>query len=248
MKTKMIRRILLAVAMLCFGAMSSQASTITYYVDVFGLATATTTPIATASATLGDPGTSVDFTIPKLNQLSDPNAGYMYVLTAVSITVNWISQGEVDVYNNSGSTNYGFTNASTSIPLTLTVDGVTDSPVATAGPTSGTATHGTVTPFGSLSGTGTQTNSSADLAQFQGWGNQTIDANMTSGMFTAGGTGGTGSAGHLFFGGLATAGAVAVFQYTFTEQYVPEPVTSALVGGALVGVALLARRKRVQKA
>jgi len=248
MTTQNIRRFLLPLALLV-GASAAQASTITYYVDVFGLATATTTPIATSSATLAGPNTSVGFSIPKLNQLSDPNPGMMYVLTAVQVTLNWQSSGEVDTIDIYPSP-IAFTNAITSIPLSLTVDGVTVSPVATAGPVAGIANSFTVTQFPGLTGSGTSGNASADLAAWEGLGNSSITANMASSAMSATGSSSDPHAGgNLFFGGNAQAGGIATFTYTYTEApEVPEPVTSALTGGALVGLAAFARKLRSRKA
>jgi len=87
-----------------------------------------------------------------------------------------------------------------------------------------------------------------NLATYEGFGN----VNLSFGASAQGGTyGGTevGGSGHLFFGGTATAGGVVTVLYTYSEVLsgVPEPGVSLLVGGGLMALAFIAR-KRVRRA
>jgi hypothetical protein len=53
---------------------------------------------------------------------------------------------------------------------------------------------------------------------------------------------------NLTFGGSGQSGAIMVVTYTFNEAAaVPEPVTTSLVGGALIGLAALARSRRAKR-
>jgi len=160
MNDKMIRRFLgLAGAVLMCASLSS-ASTITYYVDVFGSGLATTT--LPASTTIVGPGTSVNLNLPQLNQFganaaigeTAPPSFYYFALTAVTLTLNWEANGTVVVYNLScflsTCQDLNFTGAQSSVPVTLTaVSGaISVTAPGTAGPVSGTALYG----FGPHSG------------------------------------------------------------------------------------------------
>jgi hypothetical protein len=182
----------------------------------------------------------------------------IYALTAVNLTLNWIADGTVKVTNlscsfgNTDCVDIPFTGASSSIGMTLTVDGVTVSPTAVAGPTSGTALYegdgGPINIYTGQHGSGSSGNPAANLAFFEGIGNANITGSIHNGVQQYSGSANAGYPADLSFGGGAQAGGYLAVTYTFSEVAIPEPMTSALAGGALVGLALLARWKRAKKA
>ncbi len=238
------------------GSLTAHASVLTYYVDVFangalGTTTATTTNPVAASQ-LG-PGTSATVLIPKLNQLSDPNPGMMYILTGVQLTLTWASNGTVQVTNLDCVFGLGtcppvdipFTSASSDVPLSLTLGGVTVNAPGIAGPVSGVAKNsndgGPVTSFPGLHGSGSSTNPAANLALFEGLGNATIGGSVSNGAQSYTGSANSGFPPVLFFGGSSTTGAILKVQYTYSETQTPEPTSMVLIGSSIIGLGLLLR-------
>ena len=82
------------------------------------------------------------------------------------------------------------------------------------------------------------------LMQFYGTNNTGIPLNITSGTgsYTCSGNS------SVTCGGTAQAGGVVEIVYTYSTITTPEPMTAGLAGGALLGLGLLARRKRARKA
>ncbi|MDR3699913.1 MAG: PEP-CTERM sorting domain-containing protein [Candidatus Sulfopaludibacter sp.] len=259
-----LRGVLHLLVAAALGSVAAHASILNYYVDVFangalGTTTATTTNPASASQ-LG-PGTSASVLIPKLNQLSDPNPGEMYILTGVQLTLSWVSSGTVQVSNLDCLFGIGscppvdipFTSASSNVPLTLTLGGVTVNAPGVAGPVSGTAKNSTdggpVNSFAGQHGSGSTGNPVGNLALFEGFGNSTISGNVSNGSQAYSGTAGAGYPPALSFGGTSTTGAVLQVQYTYTQAQipVPEPTSMALIGSAMLGFGLLLRRRAIKR-
>jgi hypothetical protein len=166
-------------------------------------------------------------------------------LTSVTITLAYSTTGEVDIFNDTSS-NQTFTNAESSVPLTLTgPDGLSQTVDAVAGPISGTVVPGE-NKFPGLTGTGTLTINvpSADFGAFEIPPSATTDTYSVAGnMGTFSGMSVTG----VFFGGEAVAGGVTTVTYDYViPSATPEPTTMVMMGAALVGLGLL-RKKSFKK-
>lgn len=250
-----MRRFFGGVGFLALTAGLGNASTLTYYVDVFGLGTATETVLTTAQ--LAAPGTHVVLSIPKLNQSSDPNPGHIFVLTAVNLALNYSSLGNIAI-DNKFTAPITYTTAFTQADLTLTAGGtqVVAQTKASTGP--GTAAccdinvgsfHYAETLINGLAGSGSNNQNAANLAAFEGFGAGNFSADVLAGPLSATGSSSDPNAANnnLTFGGSGQSGAIMVVTYTFSESAVPEPVTTSLVGGALIGLAALARSRRAKR-
>jgi len=104
-----------------------------------------------------------------------------------------------------------------------------------------TNTTCTSTPFSGLSSAvGTDTN----LSFYETGGLVTLVGDGE--LFSAYGQGGMGSAGELSFGGDGTIGGelTVTYDYTTPDGSAPEPATMALLGGGLIGLAAIIRRRR----
>ena len=177
------------------------------------------------------------FTLPTFNI---PTA----VLTGITITITGSETAEVDVFNSTTGP-LGFTNASATIPFSLTVPSDLNLVVAsfsgTATLASGTANPG-ANPFPGITNpfSHTQSVASASWSLFE-----TPPSGTTIGLDFIGATGtysGTAGAG-VFFGGSAVASAITTITYDYVfPSGVPEPATYALMGSALVGLGLLRKR------
>jgi hypothetical protein len=168
-------------------------------------------------------------------------------LTGVEILLDDTTSATVDIYN-LNATSSSFTDASASVPLTITGPAaVSLTDTVTAGPISGVAAPGLNTYTGA-SGNSTVTTSIAP-ADFSSYESATPQS-LTFGAVAANGTY-TGTAGFgVLFGGSATAGGTVEVEYTYTPvPTVPEPASWALmmIGfGAMGGV--LRRRREVTSA
>ena len=80
---------------------------------------------------------------PEIGSNSDPNPGFVYALSAVNLSLNWISAGSVQVTNlscfQSNCQSIPFLNASSVVPMTVVAGGTTVVAPGIAGPISGTA-------------------------------------------------------------------------------------------------------------
>src|SRR5262249_19213848 len=72
----------------------------------------------------------------------------------------------------------------------------------------------------------------------------TFDAEVTTSEGESSYTGTTTASGFLLWGGYAIAGGVVGVQYTYSVPTVPEPMTMMLVGGAIVGLGVLMRKRQ----
>jgi hypothetical protein len=129
-------------------ASAAQASTLTYYIDVFGSTSyGNTTLIPVSSSTEMGAGATATISVPKLDMSSAP-AGFEYVLTSAQLTLTWESDGSVNITNLScfdftaggGCQEIPFQNASASVPMTVTMGGVTVVAPGVAGPLSSSST------------------------------------------------------------------------------------------------------------
>jgi len=124
-----MKRILVLLAMLAVGVATVGASSITYYVDIFGNCTsmtgacsgsalATTTPVSLSSVTLEPGGTNNTVLVPNFDTT-------MGTLQSVTLLLDSTFTGDVDVTNrdianhDSPAGVHGFTAAFANIPLTL---------------------------------------------------------------------------------------------------------------------------------
>jgi len=246
MKNNTIRRVLGGLAVAVLGSSLANASSITWYNNIF---TAPDSPTSASSSPLGAPNQyavpwSSTVTIPTFNQTGDTPNTYKQ-LTSVQIVMNWVMTGEVDVFNNSAS-NLAFTNATGQVPLLITgPDGSSFGATGVAGPISGTANCcNTITSFPGLTGSGTQNYNviGGGLSSYEAFynGTQTYSLSFTAQDGTFGGTGGSG---HLFYGGSATTGAGVVVTYNYDVVTIPEPGSFVMLGSALLGLGVLIRKR-----
>jgi len=162
-------------------------------------------------------------------------------LTSVEIEVSSNIVASVEVYNLSGSPQ-SFTNATASIPITLTGPASLSSLSAigvTAGQ-AGSADPGLNTFPGvpTTASTSTTLTSSGALAPYIGTGVSTLVFDFNAGDGTYSGAAVSG----VFFGGSATANATVDVIYTYTAA-IPEPSSVILAGIGIVGVAVFGRRR-----
>jgi hypothetical protein len=203
---------------------SLQAATVSYSNSI---------PASDAAGHGGLP-TSAAFTLPEFN----PALG---TLQSVQVSFAVQYQGEVDIFNFSGSPQTAFT-ASSSVPITITapspgVPGLTASnSLMNASLTSSPplnqflgAVSNTTIPFAPLP---------ANFASYEGIGNSNYTLAYSPGTYS-GSTSAPG--GTVFFGGDANSVGTASVVYTYNA--VPEPSTLTLLGLGTVALAALARRK-----
>ncbi len=165
-------------------------------------------------------------------------------LTGVEVSRAYSGTATVEVENR-GDTDEAFTNASASVPVTvsITLDGVTYSvsDTLTAAIGSGTAAPGSNSYPGTLSLGDTNQNPIPPLtpADFEGATLEIpFDVSFADGTFS-----GTGPRG-LFFGGSATVGGSVDIQYTYTTSNIPETATWAMMGLGFAGLGLAGYRAR----
>jgi hypothetical protein len=150
------------------------------------------------------------------------------------------------VTDTNASNSYTFSNATAQIVLTLTGPdsiSVTDTSAACAGtvPAGSPGKFNCAdTPFSGLSATPV----TGTTANYIGTGTITPTYTASGQIGAITGSGGTGSAGNVSFGGLGTIGGTFTLTYNYNPGGVPEPATMAMAGGLLIGLAALARKKR----
>lgn len=202
-----------------------------------GLAVGGAASAATVSFTHTIAATPVPFT--SNFTLSSFNTA-LGTLTGVEIVVDDTSVATVDIFN-LNSTTESFTDASATVPLTVTgPDGSMITNSVTAGPISGVAGVGLST-FTGLSASNVVSLSIAPAAfsSYESATPQNLSFTASAGDGTYTGTGGFG----VLFGGSAVAGGTVEVNYTYSTA-VPEPASWALmiVGFGMMGGVL---RRRV---
>lgn len=268
MKTDGLRRFLFTAALVLGGASFGNASTLTYWVDVFGGGCSgtnntnclpgtvqggfTTPPGSLPAPTTAAPNATSTLAIPQFNQATDPNPGFHYVLTQVALSLNWSATGTVSILDNTNA-NVSFNSASAQSNMTLQAG--TAQVVALGSATQGPGTavccnivngpsYFGMTTFSGLTGTGSASQTPGNLSYFEGFGTGNVTASVATTAVSAGGSSSDPNASHLFYNGNANMGAILEVTYTYTESTnTPEPATVVLVGGALIGVGLLSRRR-----
>jgi hypothetical protein len=78
-----------------------------------------------------------------------------------------------------------------------------------------------------------------NLYLYEGFGTNSLSFTVTASQGIYGGSAGP----NVYFGGSASVAGVMEIIYTYHEVVGPEPMTMSLVGGALIGIAALARRR-----
>jgi uncharacterized protein (TIGR03382 family) len=185
-------------------------------------------------------GTVVPFNQNFTFNLFDTTLG---TLDQVTLSLSTSITAEVDVFN-SLATPQAYTNATASIPVTVTApDSVTETATGIAGPVSGTANPG----FNAVTGLPANANTSqmipmGDWGFYEGIGPQTgnLNASSTSGTYSGNANPG------VFFGGSATAGATITITYLYQPAgTIPEPgATTFLAAGVLGSLGMVLRRRR----
>lgn len=154
-------------------------------------------------------------------------------LNSVVITIGSNVVGEVDVFNSSGSAE-SFTNATASVPVTLTGPaGLDVSTTATTPAISGTANPGPNAFPGQMTTVSESTTLSSGFSDYIGTGtiSQQFSFNAGSGTFAGSGSN------TVFFSGSASADATITIVYNFTALAVPEPSSIVLLGmGGVFGL------------
>jgi hypothetical protein len=267
MTNKIIRRILGVAVFLSAGAGLAGASTISYYVDVFGLSSNASLcsgpcPNYTASTLGTGSGQTITFTIPQFNVLGNaaegtPNAGYIFTLTNVALALSWQATGNVTIYNIGSSSNVSYNSATAQTVMTLQADGTQVTALGNATSGAGTVSYNNVASgpplnigdvlLSSLAGNGSNSQNSGNLGYFAGSNNSTYSAGVTINAPLVSGSSSDPNSSHLAFSGSGQIGAIATITYTYTQTLIPEPMTSAMVGGALLGLGALMRFRRARK-
>jgi hypothetical protein len=177
-------------------------------------------------------------------QLFNPSLG---TLNSVVLSLSSNLTGGVQVYSTLAG-NTAFTNASSEVPVTVSVSAPGDVSAWVSGPArfamaSGTAVSG-VNQFKGSSSTAVSTTVNVEASEFQDYtGTGTAQAmfSVGNGNGTYGGTGVPG----LFFGGMAFADGLFSVNYTYTEvSAVPLPPAGWLLLSGLVSMALIKRRRQ----
>jgi len=149
-------------------------------------------------------------------------------LTSVVITVTSNIIPTVSVFSTS-STPEAFTNATASVPVTLSGPAsLTLSVTATSAGISGTANPGTNNFAGSPVTASVGTTLSSGFGDYVGTGVNNLSFTFGAGDGTYSGSGDS----SLFFGGSAAADATITITYNFTALAVPEPSSIVLLGSS----------------
>jgi len=153
------------------------------------------------------------------------------VLGQVTVSLNTSITAEVDIFNNSSSVQ-PFTNATASIPVTLTgPDGVVLSATGVAGPISGTVNPG----FNAFPGLTTNANVSQTLpfGDFPGYEDPPSTATGTLTFTAASGSYAGSASSQVFFGGSATASGTITITYLYQPTgTIPEPGATTFLAQA----------------
>jgi len=213
-----MKRFLIPALLLAYGVGTAQAGTITQ--------------------TFSSPAQPVPWSTTYLANQFNPSLG---TLTSVEIDVTSNIVASVLVFNDTSSTQ-SFTNATASIPITLTgpaslslsATGTTTGQTGTVGPGLKETLPGVPT----TASTSTTLTSPGDLAPYIGTGVSTLVFNYAAGDGTYSGTAASG----VFFSGSATADASVEVIYNYTTT-IPEPSSVILAGIGIVGVAAFGRRR-----
>jgi PEP-CTERM motif len=181
--------------------------------------------------------TSASFTLPEFN----PALG---TLESVAIQFALQYQGEVDIYNISGSTQT-FTNASSSVPISITAPSEVLPPLSASYFVSSGSLPSVFNSFpGPVLNTTIPLNpASADFGLYEGVGNNSYSLGYLAGTYS--GTPGN-SNGTIFFGGDANSVGTASVIYTYAP--VPEPSSLVLMVLGAIGLGTMARRRIIARA
>ncbi|MGA2052577.1 MAG: choice-of-anchor E domain-containing protein [Opitutales bacterium] len=205
-----------------------------------GLALATSAGAQVIIQTFTIPsGTSVPFSQNFTFNTFNPALG---ILGNVTLSLSTSITAEIDIFN-ANATPQPFTNATATIPVTLTGPGsATVLATAIAGPVSGTASPG----LNAFPGLPASASTTVNVLPTN-WGfyeNPPSGITGTLNVSAAGGNyNGTPIPG-VFFGGSATAGATVTLEYDYSTA-IPEPgATAFLTAGALGGLGLALRRRK----
>jgi len=195
------------------------------------------------------------FTVPSTAVPWNPPVGFNFtynlfnstlgVLDSVTLQLATSITAEVDVFNETGTGPQTFTNATASIPVTITApDGITGSATGVAGPISGTALPG----FNAFPGLPANANNTQNIPMadwlgfYEGVGMSTgiINASSLAGTYSGTSVSGVG------FGGSAVASATITLTYVYQiAGTIPEPgATTFLAAGVLGSMGMIVRRRR----
>lgn len=191
------------------------------------------------------------YTVPLAIQKFDTSLG---TLTGVSITVSSKTTANIVVINY-GATNQVFTDATASIPVTVSTlvgSSTSSSLTATSTLASGIALAAPGQPggfnvFTGVAGSWVTSSPAAviapgDFANYSGVGFGTVNVSVSSGVGTFSGSGSS-----VAFGGSAVVDSYVTVTYEYTPVLVPEPTSSAMFGiGIVLAVGLGWGRRRRQ--